>query len=54
MFDSECASQRVCLVKYVGYFERGPLGVWMRFYKNPSGQWVLTWIFVGDTPEYFS
>lgn len=54
MFDSECASERICLVKYAGYFERGAIGIWMRFYRTPSGQWVLTWIYLGDTPEYFS
>ena len=54
MFDSECASERICLVKYAGYFEHGAIGVWMRFYRNPSGQWVLTSIYFGDTAEYFS
>lgn len=53
-FDSECVTQRICLVKYAAYFERGALGVWFRFYQDPSGQWILTSIFLGDTPEFFS
>lgn len=53
LFDSQCSTPRVCLVKHAAYFERGAAGIWTYLYQTPTGDWIVTGIFVGDAAQFF-